>query len=183
MLSASPSLTAIHHAIPAVVAVKEGLADSIAVTPELHALAPELVIWECDLVVYRAGWLQSGIVGPAQLGTAAFLYETPDDLVHTRYWEMIWAGELAEAIAFAAESGLDRRLMVTARWGVQYPGRPGYYTHWGEAFKYAASVIGLPIGDFPHSRPPQAILPEVAKTEMRTALEDVGLAGRAFVAA
>ena len=49
---------------------RKGVQDSISRTAALHALAPELVIWECDLIVYRAGWLQEGIVGPAQLGTA-----------------------------------------------------------------------------------------------------------------
>ena len=39
----------------------------------LHELAPDLVIWECDLTVYRAGWLREGIVCPAQLGTVGYL--------------------------------------------------------------------------------------------------------------
>jgi 4-hydroxy-tetrahydrodipicolinate synthase len=93
-------MAAIHDAIPAVVAVKQGVQDSIMPTLELHALAPELVIWECDTMVYEAGWLQDGIVGPAQLGTAGYLYETPDDKWYTHYWELIWAGDLSEARAF-----------------------------------------------------------------------------------
>ena len=48
--------------------------------------------------------------------------------------------------------------------------------HWGEAFRYAAAVVGLPMGDYPHSRPPQAILPEVAKEEIRALYESVGFA-------
>src|SRR6185437_8248642 len=76
----APEMAEIYHRIPAVVAVKEGVQDSINATAVLHALAPGLVIWECDLIVYRAGWLQEGIVGPAQLGTAGYLYETPDNL-------------------------------------------------------------------------------------------------------
>ena len=176
-------MAAIHHQIPAVVAVKEGVMDSIAATAALHALAPDLVIWECDLIVYRAGWLQAGIVGPAQLGTAGYLYETPDNLMYRKYWELIWAGEINEAIAFSEESGLERRGTAIGSWLVQYPGRPEYFTHWGEAFKYASSVIGLPIGDYPHSRPPQGILPEVAKTQIRTGLERAGLAGKALLPA
>ena len=39
-------------------------------------------------------------------------------------------------------------------WFTRYPGRPDYFTHWGSAFKYAASLLGLPIGKYPHSRPP-----------------------------
>jgi 4-hydroxy-tetrahydrodipicolinate synthase len=170
----------IHREVPAVVAVKEGVQDSISRPPALHALAPDLVIWECDLVVYSAGWLQQGIVGPAQLGTAGYLWETPDNLVYRRYWELIWDGRLPEAAAFSLESGLDVRSAAMGSWLVQYPGRPEYFTHWGEAFKYAASVIGLPVGDYPHSRPPQGVLPERAKTQISRALHDAGLAGKAF---
>ena len=61
-------MAAIHHEIPAVVAVKEGVQDSVSRTPALHALAPQLVIWECDLIAYSAGWLQQGIIGPASSG-------------------------------------------------------------------------------------------------------------------
>ena len=161
-------MAAIHHQVPAVVAVKEGVMDSTSRTTALHALAPDLVIWECDLIVYSAGWLQQGIVGPAQLGTAAYLFETPDNLAYRRYWERIWDGHLAEAALYSKESGLDARSAGMGSWLVQYPGRSEYFTHWGEAFKYAASVIGLPVGDFPYSRPPQARLPEVAKTQIRT---------------
>jgi 4-hydroxy-tetrahydrodipicolinate synthase len=168
----------IYDRIPAVVAVKEGVQDSINATAALHAMAPDLVIWECDLIVYRAGWLQEGIVGPAQLGTAGYLYETPDDLTYTRYWQLIWSGQLADAIAYAGQSGLDQRSAWMGSWLTCYPGRPDYFTHWGEAFRYAASVIGLPIGDYPHSRPPQGILPEEARTQIRTALERGGLAGK-----
>jgi 4-hydroxy-tetrahydrodipicolinate synthase len=176
-------MAAIHHAIPAVVAVKEGVMDSTTRSYALHAMAPQLVIWECDLIVYRAGWLQQGIVGPAQLGTAGYLHETPDNLVYRAYWELIWSGRLAEAIAFAAESGLDQLGEEMGSWLVQYPGRSDYFTHWAEAFKYAASVIGLPVGDYPYSRPPQGRLPEEGKTQLRGALEHAGMAGKALVSA
>jgi 4-hydroxy-tetrahydrodipicolinate synthase len=172
-------MAAIHHAIPAVVAVKEGVMDSISRTPALHALAPDLVIWECDLIVYSAGWLQQGIVGPAQLGTAGYLFETPDNLAYRRYWELIWDGHLAEAAQFSKESGLDARSVAMGPWLVQYPDRPEYFTHWGEAFKFAASVIGLPVGDYPHSRPPQGFLPAAGKAQIRAALEVAGMAGKA----
>ncbi len=173
----------IHHDIPAVVAVKEGVQDSISVTPALHALAPELVIWECDLIVYRAGWLQQGIVGSGQLGTVGYLYETPDNLRYRKYWDLIWDDRIADAISYAEESGLDHHSAAMGAWFVRYPGRAGYFTHWGEAFKYAASVIGLPIGEYPHSRAPQGILPDEAKTQIRSALENAGLAGKALIPA
>ena len=172
----------IHHRIPAVVAVKEGVQDSTSRAAALHALAPELVIWECDLIVYRAGWLQQGIVGPAQLGTAGYLYETPDNLRYTQYWQLIWDGQIPEAIKFSEVSGLDRLSADLGSWFVQYPGRADYFTHWGEAFRCAASAIGLPMGDYPLSRPPQGALPEAAKTQLRAAIERAGMAGKALVA-
>jgi len=175
----APEMAEIHHRVPAVVAVKEGVQDSVSRSLALHALAPDLVIWECDLIVYAAGWLQQGIVGPAQLGTSAYLFETPDDLSYTRYWRLVWEGKLAEAAAFSEESGLEARSAGMGSWLVQYPGRPEYFTHWGEAFKFAASVIGLPVGDYPYSRPPQGRLPDAAKTQIRTTLERAGLAGKA----
>jgi 4-hydroxy-tetrahydrodipicolinate synthase len=179
----APEMAEIHHRIPAVVAVKEGVQDSLARSAALHALAPSLVIWECDLIVYRAGWLQEGIVGPAQLGTSGYLFETPDRLWYSQYWQLIWDAQLSDAIAFAHDSGLDAYQASLGNWFTAYPGRPEYFTHWGEAFKYAASVIGLPIGDFPYSRPPQGILPDEGKASLRAAIENAGLAGKALVAA
>jgi 4-hydroxy-tetrahydrodipicolinate synthase len=58
-----------------------------------------------------------------------------------------------------------------------YPGRPDYFTHWGGAFKYAASVLGLPIGDHPHSRPPQVAVPAEAKARIEAAYRRLGLVG------
>ena len=174
-------MAAIYDAVPAVVAVKEGVQDSIAIPAALHALAPGLVIWECDDIVYSAGWLQQGIVGPAQLGTSGYLYETPDRLILREYWELIWDGRLADAAAHWKACGLAQIRAETSRWLTQYPQRPDYFTHWGDAFKCAAEAMGLPIGDYPHSRPPQAILPEHAKAQIRRVYEAVGLAGRALV--
>ena len=74
VLSAQESARIVEE-IPAVCATKEG-----SFRPHqsrmLHELAPDLVIWECDTTVYRAGWLRSGIVGPGQLGTTGYLFET-----------------------------------------------------------------------------------------------------------
>lgn len=169
----------IHQRIPAVVAVKEGTQDSIMPTLELHALAPELVIWECDTMVYEAGWLQDGIVGPAQLGTGGYLYETPDDKWYTHYWELIWSGALDEARRFRQDAAQRTGMGQFGEWLTRYPGRPDYFTHWGEAFKVVAGVLGLPVGDHPGSRPPQAILPDAARAEIRAAFERAGQAGKA----
>lgn len=179
VLTAS-EMAAIYNEIPAVVAVKEGVQDSTATTPALHAMAPGLVIWECDTLVYEAGWLQDGIVGPAQLGTAGYLYEAADNKWYTRYWELIWAGELEEARQFHKANAHSSGMGAFGGWLTAYPGRPGYFTHWGEAFKLAAAAIGLPIGDYPFSRPPQAILPQAARDEIRLAYEAAGMAGKAL---
>ena len=71
----------------------------------------------------------------------------------------MWSDKLIEAMDYAEKSGLDQFGVDMRSWFICYPGRPDYFTHWGGAFKYAASVLGLPIGDYPHSRPPQAELP------------------------
>ena len=93
--------------IPAVCATKEG-AFRPGNSRVLHDLAPELVIWECDTTVYRAGWLRAGVVGPAQLGTTGYLYETPQRRILTEYWDLIWNDKLVEAMDYAVESGLDQ---------------------------------------------------------------------------
>jgi 4-hydroxy-tetrahydrodipicolinate synthase len=160
--------------IPAVCATKEG-AFRPANSRLLHDLAPELVIWECDTTVYRAGWLRAGVVGPAQLGTTGYLYETPQRRILTEYWDLIWNDKLLEAMDYAVESGLDQFGTDIASWFTCYPGRSDYFTHWGGAFKYAASVLGLPVGDYPHSRPPQAPLPDEARAQIQTAYRRLGL--------
>jgi 4-hydroxy-tetrahydrodipicolinate synthase len=161
--------------VPAVCVVKEGVGEHWR-SRAIHSLAPHLVIWETDPIVYRAGWLQAGIVGPAQIGIAGYLRETPQKRYLTEYWTRIWDGRLAEAIEYARDSGLDKLNAEIGSWFNVYPGRPDYFTHWGGAFRYAASVIGLPVGDYPHSRAPQGLLPDTAKTRIRTALENAGLA-------
>jgi 4-hydroxy-tetrahydrodipicolinate synthase len=165
----------IYHEVPAVCAIKEGMLEHWR-SRAIHALAPGLVIWECDTLVYQAGWYQAGIVGPAQLGTCGYLMETPEKPYLTGYWTRIWEGRVDEAIAYAAETGFADFQLAMGSWFTRYPGRPDYFTHWGEAFRYAASMIGLPMGDYPHSRPPQGILPDAGKAQMRAALEGIGYA-------
>jgi len=48
------------------------------------------------------------------------------------------------------------------------PERPGYFGHWGSAYKYLASLVGLPAGEYPYSRPPQTPLPEEWKAKARS---------------
>ena len=166
---------AIANAIPAVCATKEGTMEHWR-SGALHALAPEVVIWECDFLVYRAGWLQEGIVGPAQLGTAGYLHEIPERKILTEYWNLLWEGRIPEAIAHSRESQLDAIIYGVARWYCTSPNRPDYFTHWGEAYRCSAATLGLPMGDYPHSRPPQGILPDQAKVEIRALYESVGFA-------
>ena len=168
-------LAAIADEIPAICAVKDGQMQS-GLAKALHSLSPELFIWECDYLVYQAGWLQRGIVGAAMLGASGYLSESPEKPMYSEYWRLIWAGQIQEAIAYGEESGLDRIGQLLGPWFTTYPGRPGYFSHWGEAFKYAAHVVGLPIGDYPHSRPPQGFLPDEAKRQIREAYESVGMA-------
>jgi 4-hydroxy-tetrahydrodipicolinate synthase len=164
----------IYDEIPAVCASKEG-----AFRPQnsrrLHELAPGLVIWECDLTVYRAGWLRAGIVCPAQLGTVGYLHETATHRILSRYWDLIYDDKLSEAIDYARASGMDQFDLDIGSVFVCYPGRADYFTHWGGAFKHAAAVLGLPIGSYPHSRPPQAELPAVVKDQIEAAYRRLGL--------
>ena len=91
---------------------------------------------------------------------------------------MIWNDKLVEAMDYAVESGLDQFSVDMRSWFTCYPGRPDYFTHWGGAFKYAASVLGLPMGDYAESRPPQAELPEQAKRRFAQAYRRFGLIDR-----
>ncbi|BBY01902.1 dihydrodipicolinate synthase family protein [Mycobacterium seoulense] len=166
----------IYDEVPAVCATKEG-AFRPASSRMLHQLAPGLVLWECDKTVYRAGWLRDGIVCPAQLGTAGYLFETPQRRLFSHYWDLVQSDKLLEAMDFGRESGLDQFDLDVGSWWTCYPGRPDYFTHWGGAFKYAASLLGLPIGDYPHSRPPQAELPPEAKSQIEEAYRRLGLIG------
>ena len=93
----------------------------------------------------------------------------------SEYWDLILGDKLLEAMDYARDSGLDQLEMDLGSWFTCYPGRSDYFTHWGGAFKYAAWLLGLPIGSYPHARPPQAELPAAAKTQMRRAYRHAGL--------
>ncbi len=137
------------------------------------------MIWECDTTVYRAGWLKAGIVGPGQLGTTGYLFETPKKRALSQYWELVWNDKLIEAMDYAQESGLDEfEARHAGAWFIPVSrSRPDYFTHWGGAFKYAASVIGLPIGFVPGISAPTAKLPEQARIDIRAAYQRFGLIG------
>jgi 4-hydroxy-tetrahydrodipicolinate synthase len=164
----------IYAEIPAVCATKEG-AFRPASSRMLHELAPNLTIWECDMTVYRAGWLRNGIVCPALLGTVGYLRETPQRPIFSEYWDLIMNDKLVDAMDYSRECGMDQFEIDMGSWFTHYPGRADYFTHWGSAFKYAASVLGLPVGDYPHSRPPQAKLPDEAKAQVSAAYRQLGL--------
>ena len=165
----------IYDEIPAVCATKEG-AFRPANSRMLHELAPDLVVWECDRTVYRAGWLREGIVCPAQLGTVGYLYETPQRRIFSEYWELIVAGRLIEAMDYGRESGLDRFEIDMGSVVHLLPGPAPTTSPTGvRRSSMPPRVVGLPIGSYPHSRPPQAELPAVAKTQIEDAYKRFGL--------
>ncbi len=47
---------------------------------------------------------------------------------------------------FGRDSGLDQFDIDLGPWFTCYPGRSDYFTHWGGAFKHAASILSLPVG-------------------------------------
>jgi 4-hydroxy-tetrahydrodipicolinate synthase len=141
---------------------------------ELHSLAPKIVIWETDIIAAGSGGLMKrGIVSPVMLGNVGYVLETPDKMIYTGFWNLLMEGKLTEATHFFYDSGLssvmDSLMMIS-----NCPYRPGYIGHWGSGIKFAASLLGLPVGDFPHSRPPQPPFP----AEMKQGIIDVyGKAG------
>ncbi len=94
----------IYEEIPAVCATKEG-AFRPGSSRLLHELAPDLTIWECDLTVYRAGWLRDGIVCPAQLGTVGYLRETPQRPMFSEYWDLIMERQAGRGDGLRARVG------------------------------------------------------------------------------
>ena len=164
----------IYDEIPAVCATKEG-AFRLGSSRLLHRAGTR----SDDLGVRPDGLPRRVAAGrdrvSAQLGTVGYLRETPQRPMFSEYWDLIMNDKLIEAMDYARESGMDQFEIDMGSWFTCYPGRPDYFTHWGSAFKYAASLLGLPVGDYPHSRPPQAMLPEAAKTQIRTAYRRLGL--------
>jgi 4-hydroxy-tetrahydrodipicolinate synthase len=83
------------------------------------------------------------------------------------------AGDFERAAKFAAESGLTGIRAATKSFQ-SHPARPGAFTHWGAGFKFGASLLGLPVGDYPHSRPPQTAFPDDLKQPVRDAYRAAG---------
>jgi 4-hydroxy-tetrahydrodipicolinate synthase len=106
----------------------------------------------------------------------SYLLETPAHRQVTHYWELIWNDELSEAIDYGVSSGLDELQGALTRYWTCAPERPDYFTHWGGAFKCAAAQLGLPVGDFPDSRPPQQALTEGVAKSIREIYEASALA-------
>jgi 4-hydroxy-tetrahydrodipicolinate synthase len=160
---------------PAMCAVKNGMFRP-SHSAALHRLAPELVIWECDMLAYRGGFLRRGITSAGILGGTAYLYEVPGNRLYSTQWQLLTSDKLSEAIDHWYDSGLDD--LVTSLHGafgasnLEVP-----YTHWGSAFKAAAAELGLPVGDYARSRPPQPPLPAEMRLAVRAAYQAAGLVG------
>jgi 4-hydroxy-tetrahydrodipicolinate synthase len=161
---------------PAICAVKNGMFKP-SHTAALHRLAPEIVIWECDMLAYRAGFMRRGIAAPGILGGSAYLYETADNRLYSAQWDLLATDKLSEAIDHWYDSGLDE-LVTSLHSAVGASNTEAIYTHWGSAFKAAAAELGLPVGSYARSRPPQPPLPDAARAAVRAAYERAGLVGQ-----
>ena len=158
---------------PAICAVKNGMFRP-SHSAELHRMAPELVIWECDMLAYRGGFLRRGISAPGILGGTAYLYERPDNPLYRQQWELLVSDKLSEAIDHWYDSGLDD-LIANLHRAFGASNVDAAYTHWGSAFKAAASELGLPVGDYPRSRPPQPQLSDAQRNAVHAAYVAAGL--------
>ena len=82
--------------------------------------------------------------------------------------------KLSEAIDHWYDSGLDA-LIANLHRAFGASNVDAAYTHWGSAFKAAASELGLPVGDYPRSRPPQPPLSKTQRDAVHAAYLDAGL--------
>src|SRR5438067_9001834 len=137
----------------------------------------QLVMWDVSGTVsalYNAGYVQAGLQGPCVLGGMAYLTETPSDKRFTTWFNLVLEGKLEEAINYYFSANVDG----PGSHGLTYtkiPERPDYLTHWGSAFKYCAQLLGLPVGDYPYSRPPQLRLTDDQKARIKDAYVRSGL--------
>ena len=166
----------IYDEIPAVCATKEG-----AFRPGEQPAAARAGTRSVDLGV-RPDGVPRGLAArrdrvSGAAGHGGYLHETPQRPIFSEYWDLIWNDKLIEAMDYARESGLDQFEIDMGSWFTCYPGRPDYFTHWGGAFKYAASLLGLPVGDYPAFAAAAGELPEEAKTQIRDAYRRFGLVG------
>ena len=104
--------------------------------------APELVIWECDTSSTRqAGSRTEPSVLP-ELGTSVYLFESPIQRVHA-----VLAVDLGRQDRRGPSTPEAQRRYSVGELALAVPGRPESFTDWGEAFKRAAAVIGLLLGE------------------------------------
>jgi 4-hydroxy-tetrahydrodipicolinate synthase len=161
--------------VPAVCAIKDAAESQLHHGVAVARLAPELVTWGCDAMEYNAGLLQRGLQGPCQLGAIPYLAETVSDRRDSTWFGLILEGKVAEASEFYYSARVGSPIAHGLCYTSTLPARPGYYTHWGSAFKYAACLLGLPVGDYPHSRAPQLKLSDAQKEQIRNAYVASGL--------
>jgi 4-hydroxy-tetrahydrodipicolinate synthase len=127
-----------------------------------------MVLWEA---ADEAG-IRLGIPHPGALGSALYLYEKPGAQLFSQWRALLVQGDFERADAFAADTGLNAMREASRRYQ-SHPARPGMFTHWGAGFKFGASLLGLPIGDYP-ARPPQTAFPDDLKQPIRQAYVDSG---------
>jgi 4-hydroxy-tetrahydrodipicolinate synthase len=163
--------------IPAMCAIKDPATTAghgIAVS---QMVPGKLVMWDVSgnaTALYLAGYVQLGLQGPCVLGGMAYLTETPSDKRFTHWFNLVLDGKLDEAREYYFSAHVDG----PASHGLTYtqvPERPGYMTHFGSAFKYCAQLLGLSVGDYPHSRPPQLQLTDEQKATIWAAYVNSGL--------
>ena len=173
VLSAAESAR-IYDEIPAVCATKEG-AFRPANSRMLHELAPDLVVWECDRTVYRAGWLRDGIVCPAQLGTVGLPLRDP---AAPHLLRVLGADRGRPADRGDGLRARVRARPVRDRHGLVVhllPGPPRLLHPLGCGVQACRRRGGSADRFYPHSRPPQAELPAAAKTQIEDAYKRLGL--------
>jgi 4-hydroxy-tetrahydrodipicolinate synthase len=165
----------ISEAVPAVCAIKDAADPQPYHGIALAKMAPDLVVWEAEIMLsYNSGLVQQGLQSPCMLGGVAYLGETPSDKRVTTWFNLVLEGKLTEASEYYFAAGVD----TAGSHGLGYtmvPERLGYYTHWGSAFKYCASLLGLPVGDYPYSRTPQIKLSDQQQARIKDAYLRSGL--------
>ena len=163
--------------IPAMCAIKDAATQAGRGAAVTRLVPGKLVMWDVSgdkVASYLAGYMQEGIQGPCVLGGTAYLTETPSDKRYTQWFNLVLDGKLDEARSFYFEARVDGPSAHGLTY-VQLPERPGYWTHFGSAFKYCAHLVGLPVGDYPHSRPPQLKLSAEQKRRIKDSYVDSGL--------
>jgi 4-hydroxy-tetrahydrodipicolinate synthase len=162
--------------IPAFCAIKDAAVQG-GFGKAAAKLAPgKLVYWDvfAGISSYHAGYVELGYQSPAILGGVAYLSETPSDKRYSSWFSLVLEGKLEEARAHYEAADLD----AAGSHGLTYtrlPERSDYWTHYAGAFKYCAQLLGLPVGDYPHSRPPQIKLTDDQKTRIKGAYVNSGL--------